>query len=141
LGPLRPTPLYLLQRSFPTLAGAAAVTNPTFVDPTAALGSPSGITGVLAGFPNVLSPFSPAFDVGQIVIVGEGGQLTLQFPMAISTAAGAAIGVVSNVGLIDNDFPNGQVGSPASSFGGGSAIVSVQCRWRPFWCRWALNHS
>jgi hypothetical protein len=105
--------------------GAASTTDPTFVDPSAALGAPSGITGVLAGFPNVLSPFSPAFDVGQIVVIGEGGELTLKFPSPISTAPGLAIGVISNSGLIDNNYPSGQATNPATNFGGGSADVSV----------------
>lgn len=106
-------------------AGAASTTDPTFIDPSAALGAPSGITGVAAGFPNVLSPFSPAFDVGQIVVIGEGGELTLKFPSPISTAPGLAIGVISNSGLIDNNFPDGQATNPATNFGGGSADVSV----------------
>ena len=106
-------------------AGNATTTDPTFVDPSAALGPPAGITGVLAGFPNVLSPFSPAFDVGQIVVIGEGGELTLKFPQPVIVGTGPSIGVISNVGLIDTNYPSAIVGNPAGTFGGGSAIVSV----------------
>lgn len=106
-------------------AGNASTTDPTFVAPSAAVGAPSGITGVEAGFPNVLSPFSPAFDVGQIVVIGEGGELTLKFSQPVVVGTGPAIGVISNVGLIDSNFPSAVTGNPASTFGGGSADVSV----------------
>lgn len=106
-------------------AGNASVTNPTFTDPSAALGSPDGITGVKAGFPNVLSPFSPSYDIGQIVVIGEGGELTLEFPQPVQVGSGPAIGVISNSGLIDTSYPSGQAGNPAGNFGGGSADVSV----------------
>jgi len=105
--------------------GTASATDPTYTDPSAALGSPDGMTGVEAGFPNVLSPFSPAYDVGQIVVIGEGGELTLQFPQPVQVGSGPAIGVISNSGLIDTSYPSGQAGDPAGNFGGGSADVSV----------------
>jgi hypothetical protein len=107
------------------VAGTATTTDPTFTDPSAAIGAPSGITGILAGFPNVLSPFSPAFDVGQIVVIGEGGELTLKFPQPVIVGSGPEIGVISNAGLVDTNYPNADVGNPASTFGGGSAVVSV----------------
>src|SRR4029079_14688661 len=44
---------------------------------------------------------------------------------AIPQAAGPEIGVLSNVGLIDIDYPNGKAGSPAGTFGFDSATVDV----------------
>ncbi|MGA3065773.1 MAG: hypothetical protein ABSF29_02885 [Tepidisphaeraceae bacterium] len=105
--------------------GTATTTDPTYTTASSALGAPDGITGIPEGFPNVLSPFSPAYDPDQIVVIGEGGELTLKFPQPVFVGTGPAIGVISNAGLIDTNYPNGDVGSPAGTFGGGSAIVSV----------------
>jgi hypothetical protein len=107
--------------------------DPKFRTPAAALGAPDGISGENAaatnyfGFPNVLSPFSPAYQGDEIVQIGEGGQITLQLANYVNVGAGKRLGVISNVGLIDTDNVNfsGHAGSPASTFGGGNAHVKV----------------
>ncbi len=104
-----------------------------FRTPTAALGAPDGISGEnpaatnYFGFPNVLSPFSPAYQGDEVVQIGEGGQITLQLSNYLIVGAGKRLGVISNVGLIDNDTTNfsGQNGPTAATFGGGSALVRV----------------
>lgn len=101
-----------------------------FTTPLAALGAPDGISGenpaaANFGFANVLSPFSPAFQSDEIVQVGEGGQITLQLSNYLNVGAGNRLGVISNVGLIDSNYPNGQNGATAGAFGGGSAQVRV----------------
>jgi hypothetical protein len=109
-------------------------------DPSAALGAASVLTGDnpaasnYFGFPNILSPFSPAYQGDEIVQIGEGGQLTLQLPNFAVVGGGKEIGVFSNVGLIDADYPNGVNTSPATSFGVGAANVSVSAdniMWKP----------
>ncbi|MEX2309696.1 MAG: hypothetical protein WD738_19140 [Pirellulales bacterium] len=105
-------------------AGATAATG--FTTASAALGEPERFTGE-GVFPGVVTPFNPPFLASEIVSVGEGGQITLRFShYAIPQAAGPEIGVFENIGLIDTDFPNGQAGSPAGTFGAlDSAIVEV----------------
>lgn len=92
---------------------------------SAALGSPERFTGE-GVFPGAVTPFSPPFLRDEIVSIGEGGQLTLRLSnYAIPQAGGPEIGVFSNPGLIDANYPNGQAGSPASTFGFDSALVEV----------------
>jgi hypothetical protein len=105
--------------------------SPLWQNPSAALGPASVITGENSaasnyfGFPNILSPFSPAYQGDEIVQIGEGGQLTLQLSNFALVGAGKELGIFTNVGLIDADYPNGTNTNPATSFGGGSAQVSV----------------
>ena len=69
-------------------------------------------------FLGVVSPFNPPFGQNEIVSVGEGGHIMLRLShYAIPQAAGPEIGVFENVGLIDINYPNGQAGSPAGTFG------------------------
>lgn len=102
-----------------------------FTSAQAALGAPDGISGEnpnaanYFGSSNVLSPFSPAFQSDEIVQIGEGGQITLQLSNYLNVGAGNRLGVISNVGLIDSNYPNGQNSATAASFGGGSAQVRV----------------
>ena len=112
-----------------TPGGATAA----FQSPAAALGAPGGVTGEnpaatnYFGFPNVLSPFSPAYQGDEIVQIGEGGQLTLRLGRYVNVAPGKSLGVVSNVSLVDADFTDdtGTNGPTASTFGGGRAVVRV----------------
>lgn len=105
-----------------------AGTNPAagFVSPAAAIGSPERFTGE-GVFPGVVSPFNPPFLASEIVSIGEAGQLTLRLShYAIPQASGPEIGVFSNVGLVDINFPHGEAGSPAGGFGPpDSAFVDV----------------
>lgn len=100
-------------------AGANPI--PGYTDPGAVLGSPTRFTGVQFGFPSVVSPFSPAFDPGQVVSVGFGGSLTLRMGQTIRDDAAHAFGldfiVFGNAGFIDVDFPNGSVGDAPAFFG------------------------
>jgi len=106
--------------------------DPKFQTPAAALGAPDGVSGENAaatnyfGFPNVLSPFSPAYQGDEVVQIGEGGQLTLRLANYVNVGAGKRLGVVSNVGLVDaSPTFNGGNGAVASTFGGGTARVKV----------------
>ena len=118
--------------------------NPLWQNPTAALGPASAVTGENAsasnyfGFPNILSPFSPAYQGDEIVQIGEGGQLTLQLSNYVLVGAGKELGIFTNIGLIDADYPNGTNTNPATHFGGGSANVSVSAdgaNWVPLGSR------
>jgi hypothetical protein len=105
--------------------------SPLWQNPTAALGAASAVTGEnpnasnYFGFPNILSPFSPAYQGDEIVQIGEGGQLTVQLSNYAITGEGPEIGIFTNVGLIDSNYPNGSNTGVATSFGGGFANLSV----------------
>jgi len=114
--------------------------NPIWQNSSAALGAASALTGEnpaasnYFGFPNILSPFSPAYQGDEIVQIGEGGELTLQLSNFALVGSGKEIGIFTNVGLIDADYPNGFNTNPATSFGGGTAQVSVSAdnlTWKP----------
>ncbi len=104
----------------------------SFQTPNAALGAPDGISGEnpaatnYFGFPNVLSPFSPAYQGDEVVQIGEGGQITLRLANYVNVGAGKRLGVITNTGLIDSSptFTGGN-GPVAATFGGGTARVKV----------------
>ncbi len=90
-----------------------------------ALGAPERFTGE-GSWPGAVTPFNPPFASDEIVSVGEGGQLTLRLShYAIPQAGGPEIGVFTNAGLIDVDYPNGRAATPAGAFGVDSAVVEV----------------
>jgi len=100
----------------------------SFQNSSAALGLPNGDTGY-----GSLNPFNPAFSNTDIVSVGGGGSMTLKLDQAVGTGAGSALGVFSNVGIVDESWSpdyssggTGLAGSPVSTFSDpGAAYVSV----------------
>jgi autotransporter-associated beta strand protein len=104
----------------------AASADTAWENASAALGPLSGDT--LQGFGG-LTPFNPAFDTGQIVGIGPGGELTLHLSSAVAVAAAPTLGVFSNNGLVDVSADgSGLASTPASTFDDPdhpSAIVSV----------------
>jgi hypothetical protein len=101
-----------------------------FRNAISATGSPDGLTGEsFPLFANVLSPFSPAYESDEIVIVGDGGQLTLRLGAPVHVGSGREIGVISNVGVMDvsgwPDPPASTATNPAEFFGGGVGEVLV----------------
>ena len=109
-------------------AGTTAVTG--YTDSSVALGSPERLTGEGGGFPGVVSPFNPPFGTDEIVSIGEGGQLTLQLSHYVIPQVGSAVlGLFTNAGLIDTNFPNGQASALLSetsgTFGIDRAVVEV----------------
>lgn len=96
--------------SYSAGSGVGAYTNTT-----AAVGLPAALVGELDGFPNVFSPFSPAYETSKIVGVGAGGHLTLQFAQPINVIAGPEFGVINNVFLIDAGT-EGTATNPAATF-------------------------
>ncbi|MDZ4781120.1 MAG: PEP-CTERM sorting domain-containing protein [Planctomycetia bacterium] len=94
--------------------GAAA----GFDNPATALGSPARFTGV-GVFPGVVSAFNPPYLASEVVSIGEGGVLELQLAnFILPSALGRDLGVFVNVGLIDNDYPNGVASNPLSATAG-----------------------
>jgi hypothetical protein len=99
-----------------------------FTDPTVALGSPERFTGE-GVFPGAVTMFNPPFAADEIVSIGEGGQLTVQFgsPVVDDPAHPFGIDLIifGNSGFIDGGFPNGQMTTPATLFGADFATVEV----------------
>jgi hypothetical protein len=89
-----------------------------------ALGSPDATTGT--DFPNILSPFSPAYNSNQLAGIGQGGQITLSFPQPVSVISGLEIGVIGNIGLADASYPSGQNLNPALTFNDLPRIADVE---------------
>lgn len=97
-----------------------------FQNANAALGALNPIADPVFGN-TILSPFNPPYRSDDIVIVGDGGQITLKLQDPVSaSASGPEIGVFVNNGLIDTDYPHGQNRTPAGFFSAPpQAIVSV----------------
>jgi uncharacterized protein (TIGR03382 family) len=104
-----------------------------FQDSNAALGSLNPIADPVFGN-TILSPFNPPYRNSDIVIVGDGGQLTLKLQQSVSASAtGPEIGVFVNNGLIDIEYPHGQNRTPAGFFSDlPQAIVSVSANGSDF---------
>jgi hypothetical protein len=112
-----------------------------YTDPTILGNTPQGVAGLPEGYPGVVSVFNPPWDTepaAQIVVIGAGGGVELQFPQPVTSANNFEVGVFSNVGLEDVNFenyPNAETGGqpaggglpavPPPYFGGGQAVVSV----------------
>ena len=97
-----------------------------------ALGAPERFTGEDTDFPSVVSPFNPPFGTNEIVSIGEGGHITLRLThFVVIDDSGPEIGVFTNAGLVEKDFPNGQAAQEIfpndddTSFGIDAAYVEV----------------
>ncbi len=109
--------------ALPALAGSFASgvvsytpgsgTSSAFRNPLVALGSPERFTGE-GVFPSAVSPFNPAFGTDEIVSIGSGGSLTLQFAQPVANDANNPYGqdllIFGGQFFIDTDFPNGNAG-------------------------------
>jgi hypothetical protein len=91
--------------------------------PSGVLGKPSAETGF-----GPMSPFNPNFAEGEVLSIGEGGQLTLQltnFVLLDNTPGVPEIGVWESV-FINGTGPGFDLpGNPATATGAGSAVVQV----------------
>jgi hypothetical protein len=102
---------------------------PSYPNPSASIGEPTRYTGVVFGFPSVVSMFSPAFDPGDIVSIGRGGQLTVRLGETVSNDPSHLYGVdiilFGNAGFADDQYPNGVNSNPAFLFGVGGANIEI----------------
>lgn len=96
-----------------------------FTIPSAALGEPERFTGE-GLFPAAVTPFNPPWLTSEVVSIGEGGHLTLRLSNFVLTQTpGPHLGVFTNAGIADENYPNGQAGTPLFPFGVDDAIVEV----------------
>ena len=93
-----------------------------------ALGKPTGfVTEFQYKFSpgSIVSAFSPAANHDQIVSIGEGGHLTLRLENYAVVGDGVEIGLFTNVGLQDNNWPDGLAHDPIKTFGIDGVTVEV----------------
>lgn len=101
---------------------------PGYTDPTSALGEPSRVTPGMYGGP--VDPFSPAYLSSQLVSIGIGGSLTLQFNSPIHQDAGHPYGidfiVFGSAGftIVNGDYTGGGV-TDGSLFSNGQGVTRV----------------
>jgi hypothetical protein len=96
--------------------------------PLAGSNGPQGYTGVEGGYPGITTPFNPEWDTSQIVQIGGGGSIELQFATPVIPTANPDIGVFTNCGLDDvniANFPNAMTGRPAGNISTNAADVLV----------------
>ena len=105
-----------------------------YTDPQSVLGSPERFTGE-GIFPSVVSAFSPAFGTDEILSIGSGGQVTVQFNTPITDDPNNPYGIdlliFSNTGFIDADYPNGVVGGVFGNDGGAIEVSADGVNWFP----------
>jgi hypothetical protein len=91
-----------------------AAPNTTYNQTAAAVGAPNPIVGSGA-FAGNLSPFNSHYETSDLVAIGRGGSITLQFGSAVPVISGPELNVVTNVYLVDaGDFMAGTSGTASS---------------------------
>jgi hypothetical protein len=78
----------------------------TYINPNTALGEPTRFTGV-GQFPGAVTPFNPAYLDSELVCIGVGGSLTLQFDHPVTNDPNNPFGidmlVFGNTGYISDE--------------------------------------
>lgn len=99
----------------------------SLTDSSAALGLPSGMVETTGQYASVLSPFSPPYKKGDLLVFGNGGSITLRLEKyAVVTANQLELGIFGNVGLVDvSGDHTGTANASAGSFGAASATLEV----------------
>lgn len=87
--------------------------DPSYDNPSAALGGLNPVAASFAGTNYYLTPFDPAFGPSNLVEIGAGGSLILKLAQPAATN-GYTIGVHTGFGLLDAAYPGGVNANPAS---------------------------
>ena len=98
-----------------TMGNVYTASGAVFGNPATALGAPAPVVGASTAFAGVLSPFNAHYETDQLVAIGRGGSITLQFASPVPVTADREIGVFTSASFIDADYPNGTVPTPAQS--------------------------
>ncbi len=102
-------------------------------NPLTALGEPTRFTGVAAGFPGAVTPFSPAFEASEIVSIGAGGSLTLAFDEPVLDDALNPFGIdllVFGNSFVFDDVAFADIARVLSSDGGQIEVSADGVDWR-----------
>lgn len=109
-------------------------TNPAggYTTPETALGSPERFTGE-GIFPGVVSAFNPPFGADEIVSIGAGGHIILQFNPPVhddpNNLYGIDLLIFGNTSFIDVSFPDGVAGGLFGNDGGTVEVSADGERW------------
>jgi hypothetical protein len=99
---------------------------PGYGAPASALGEPTRFTGV-GVFPGAVTPFNPAFLGSEVVGIGAGGHLVVQFDEPVTddplNPFGIDLLVFGNSAYEDLNYPNGLAGG--LFFGGDGGVIEV----------------
>ena len=97
------------------------VTGDPLSDPTTALGEPTRFTSDPAHFGGAVTPFQSPFRADEVVSIGEGGVLVLEFDDPVLDDPANPFGIdlllFGNAFYFDDDFPNGVAGASATENG------------------------
>jgi hypothetical protein len=63
----------------------------------------------------VLTPFNSHYEADQLVAIGRGGTITLQFAQPTAITGTQQIGIFTKISLLDMDYPNGSAGAVATT--------------------------
>lgn len=100
--------------------------SPGYTDPSTVLGTPTRFTAAGTEFPSVVSPFSSPYWHDEIVSIGAGGYLIVQFNTPVmndpNNLYGIDLIVFGNTSFFDIDYPNGFVNG---YFGDDGGIIEV----------------
>lgn len=98
--------------------GALPDSAASYTNPAAALGKTNETTPAAPAFDTpayVITPFNATYASDDLVAIGDGGRLVLRLDATAPTTT-LGLGVHTGVGLIDNDYPNGNVGAVAMPY-------------------------
>lgn len=93
----------------------ATVGGTHYTDTSGAVGQPSPIVGAGTAFAGILSPFEAHYQTDQLVAIGRGGTITLQFAQPMAVTGSPQIGIFTKISLLDMDYPNGSAGAVATT--------------------------
>ena len=105
-------------------------TGTRYPDTNAVLGAPSPVVGAETAFAGVLSPFNPHYETDELLGLGLGGRISLDFGRAVPVTGGPQVGIFTNAALVDAGFPTGSPGAAAKTYaadeyGERTAVVEV----------------
>lgn len=102
-------------------------TGTPYTDAATALGAPSSVTPGDFGGP--VTPFAAPYLLSQLVSLGVGGSLTVEFAAPVRNNAlnpyGLDVLIFGSASFVDADFPNGITDGTASTFGQALGITRV----------------
>jgi len=108
---------------------------PGYDNPSVALGSPERMSGKCFGLSDVVSAFSGPYCPNEIVSMGIGGELVLQFATPVTNDPNNLYGIdlliFGNTSFIDEQYPNGIVGGIFSNDGGLIDVSANGVDWKP----------
>lgn len=80
----------------------------TYNNTSAVVGKPGGIVDPTSAWASALTPFSPHYTTDELLAVGLGGSVTLQFQTPVPVNGQTKVAVYTNAGMFDSPFGAGK---------------------------------